>query len=212
MTTPDQVNAPQTSFNEELQLYNGVNPPTPKSYNFITRKPDNGIAAPGQIPTATRKVLTDLNATASDTTTLKTVTADSEQIPRQPITGSFAAVRALRVLHQHRIGFWSEAGIIDQFAASKSADPTPEQINDAYNIFQVFSYLPSAIAPSAQVFADLITPSKSASNVKNALERMGIRTAIVTNPVPTLVVAPAAATLPDNVPFASNLSQFCALP
>lgn len=211
MIPPDQVNAPQTSFNEEQQLYNGVNPANAPVYRYLTRVPTD-LVDPSGIQRVGPRVLTDLVATSSDTkTTTKTVSKLNDTVPRQPITGSFAAVRAVRILHQYRIGFWSDAGIIEQVASSNASDPSQAQIDDSYNKFQVFSYLPAAITPTAQEFGDLITPSKNANNVKNALSRMGINTTVVTNPVPTLV-SPDAATLPDPVPFANNLSQFCALP
>lgn len=212
---PNQINAPQTPFNNPGQLFNGLNPAVPPVFNFVQRTPPDpysvrqfGQSSPVPV------VLTTLAATPADVAASPVTAAETtDTVPRQPITGSFAAVRALRILHQYRVAFWSDAGIIDQYVASNAADPTQAEIDTAYAQFLVFSYLPPALTPSAQEFGDLITPSKTAANVKNALPSMGINVTVVTNPVPTTADNPTTtATLPALTPFANNLSQFCALP
>src|SRR5271170_2865169 len=216
MIPPSQINVPAAPFNTPDHLYDGTQSNVPPIFSFLQRLPPANPLPPSPYPAGQPAVLTDFAATEMDAITGAVLiqSALADPIQRQPLAGSFAAVRAGRVLHQYRIGFWSTAGIIDQAVTSSSSDPTADQITAAYQNFLVFSYLPPALTPSAEQFADLITPSKNAQNVLNALTSMGINTTVITNPVPDTVVDTTVVntTLPPNTPFANNISQFCALP
>lgn len=213
---PTQINVPAAPFNTPDNLYDGSQSNLPAAFSFLQRLPTANPLPPAPYPQGLPQVLTEFAATESDAITGAQIvqSALSDPVQRQPLAGSFAAIRAGRILHQFRIGFWSTAGIIDQAVASTAADPTADQITAAYQNFLAFSYLPPALTPSAQQFADLITPSKNAQNVLNALPSMGINIAVVTNPVPDTIVDTTVTqtALPPNTPFANNLSQFCALP
>ncbi len=209
MTLPTQINVPGAPFNTPQHVYNGEGVEA-KSFRFLIPLPPQDFNAAIATP-AGPQVLTDFAAIPSDVQSNAFVVNDvQDTVPRTPVTGSFSAVRARRILHQYRIGFWSDAGIIDQLTASNAADPTQDQIDTNWANFQLFSYLPDALMPTKEQFSDLITPSKNATNVLDALPLMGINTSVVTNPVPTVVAPAAPASLPDPTPFASNLSQFCA--
>jgi hypothetical protein len=216
MNTPSQINVPTGPFNTPTRLYDGTQSNVPPIFSFLQRLPPANPLPPSPYPAGQPAVLTEFAATEVDAITGAAVVqaAIADPVQRQPLSGSFAAVRAGRILHQYRIGFWSTAGIIDQTVASNAADPTADQIATAYQNFLAFSYLPPALTPSSDEFADLITPSKNAQNVLNALPSMGINTTIVTNPVPDAITDTTAVdtVLPPNTPFANNLSQFCALP
>lgn len=207
MSIPTQVNVPESPFNSPSRVYNGEGVEA-KAYRFVTRMP---ASISGQLPTPTSpRVLTEFAAVAEDLSSDAIVVTDvTDTVPRTPIVGSFAAIRARRILHQYRISFWDDSGIVDQLTASSEADPSQATIDTNWNNFQLFSYLPSPLMPTQEQFADLITPSKNAANVRDSLAKMGIYTAVVTNPAPVFILPPATS-LPGQTPFASNLSQFCA--
>jgi len=208
VSIPTQINVPQSPFNSPSRVYNGEGVEK-KAFRYIKPERNETVDTTTLLPTRPQ-VLTDFAAVASDLDSDAFVVTDvTDTVPRTPIVGTFAAIRARRILHQYRIGFWSTAGIIDQITASSESDPSQTDIDNNWNNFQLFSYLPSQLMPTKEQFADLITPSKNASNVRNSLPSMGINTTVVTNPLPN-AIAPAAASLPSQTPFASNLSQFCA--
>jgi hypothetical protein len=213
---PSQVNAPTTPFNTPTRLFDGTQSTVPGTFSFLQRLPPANPLPAAPYPQGLPAVLTEFAATESDAITGAVIiqSALADPVQRQPLAGSFAAVRAGRILHQYRIGFWSTAGIIDQTVASTAADPTADQIATAYQNFLIFSYLPPALTPTSDEFANLITPSMNTQNVLAALPLMGINTTVVTNPTPDTVIDTTVVptVLPPNTPFANNLSQFCAIP
>lgn len=208
---PDQINERLSTFNDLGQLFNDNETKKNTSYSYLKQVFDSeelkSITKDAERP----KILRDFSATESDLEAQPTVNDSTSDVPRAPIYGSFAAVRALRMLHQYRVGFWGDSGIIETSVESQKPDPSTDDIVDMYTKFQLFNYLPPDITPTQEEFGDLVTPSKAAANVKNSLSLMGISTStnigdlnrfINDNPV----VIP---TLPDPYPFATNLSQFC---
>lgn len=209
MTHPLDINSDSTSFNTPTRVYNG-DAVDVKSYKYLTPQTtpiDTTTAVPPR-----PAILTDFGAIASDLASTTVVANDVlDTVPRSAIVGSFAAIRARRILHQYRIAFWSDSGIIDQQTASTAADPTQADIDENWKNFQLFSYLPDQLSISKQTFADYLTPSKNAANVRDSLSRMGINTDFTSNPAPLVSnTAAIVSTLPSQTPFASNLSQFCA--
>jgi hypothetical protein len=209
MSNPLQINSTSTPFNTSTRVYNGEAVEV-KSYTYLTAQP-TPIDPTTAIP-ARPSVLTDFGAVASDLASTKVVANDVlDNVPRSAIIGSFAAIRARRILHQYRIAFWEDSGIIDQKTSSTAADPTQADIDANWNNFQLFSYLPDELSISKQTFADYITPSKNSANVRDSLANMGINTNFTANPAPLVSnTAAIVSTLPSQTPFASNLSQFCA--
>ena len=210
---PDQINERTTTFNESGQLWNDNQSNLTKSFSYLRQVFDE-TQLPNIAPDATRpKVLTDFSAIESDVSSSSVTSDTTDDVPRTPIYGSFAAVRALRLLHQHRIGFWGESGIVETISARNGTDPSSADIQNKYQTFLLFSYLPDELTPTQEEFGDLITPSKMPANIRNALPNMGI-TVVTTSRDPEFAGANGDITtiLPDPHPFADNLSSFCTRP
>lgn len=209
MSNPSEINVAAAPFNTPTRVFNG-DAVEVKAYTYLTPQPifiDPSTAIPSR-----PSVLTNFSAVASDLSSTTVIANDlRDTVPRSAIIGSFAAIRARRILHQYRIAFWSDSGIIDQQTASTAADPTQADIDENWKNFQLFSYLPDQLSISKQTFSDYITPSKNAANVKDSLASMGINTSFTPNPAPLVSNTTAiVSSLPSQTPFASNLSQFCA--
>lgn len=208
---PDQVNERLTTFNEVGQLWNDNESKKNKSYNYLRQVFDE-TTLPGITTDSSRpKILTDFVATPGDLEAQGIIDDSTADVPREPIYGSFAAVRALRTLHQYRVGFWGDSGLIETLTASPKADPTSDDITNMYSKFLLFSYLPEEMTPSQEEFGDLVTPSKQAANVRNALTLMGIASVTSDNNQERFfndnpIIPP---TLAKPYPFARNLSSFC---
>lgn len=209
MATPLDINVASSSFNTPARVYNG-DAVGAKAYTYLT--PEQAPIDPSVSVPARPSVLTTFSAVASDLASTAIVATDVlDTVPRLPILGSFAAVRARRILHLYRIAFWADSGIIDQQTESTAADPTQADIDASWDNFQLFSYLPDQLSLSKQTFSEYVTPSKNAANVRDSLTNMGINTSFTTNPAPLVSNTTAVvSTLPSQTPFASNLSQFCA--
>lgn len=206
----DPVNT--DSFNTEAQIFNENAPSKVRRFLTPLREAQSIPGIPG--PDTRPRVLRDF----TDETELPNaprVAAEQEDLPREPLAGSFTAVRAARILHQHRIGFWSNSGIIETITGSLAADPSREQIDDLYDKFLVFSYLPAELTPTREEFADIVTPSKLAAVTKTALFDMGI---LITPTPPDRDndVFPDDEREPilqvKDRPFAITLNQFCSVP
>ena len=208
---PDQVNERLTTFNEPGQLWNDNSSKKTTRYNFLRQVFDE-VSLPNITQDESRpKILTSFAATDEDLDANAVIDDSTAEVPREPIYGSFAAVRALRVLHQYRVGFWGDGGVIETITATQRADPTSADIDTMYAKFLLFSYLPDELSPTREEFADLVTPSKNSANVRNALSSMGI-SAVVGASAPDRffndnpIIPP---TLADPYPFGQNLSSFC---
>jgi hypothetical protein len=208
---PDQINERLTTFNEHGQLFNDNESKKNASVRYLKQIFDRETLPNITTDAGRPKIVRDFIATDDDITVSQTNTETQTEVPRAPIYGSFAAVRALRMLHQYRIGFWGDSGIIETVTEAQKPDPSTDDIADMYAKFQLFSYLPEDISPTQEEFGDMVTPSKRAANVKNGLASMGINTSTDTGELSRFindspVVIP---TLPEPYPFATNLSQFC---
>jgi hypothetical protein len=207
---PDQIDVDQSVFNEDGQLWNDNNSAVIVPRRYLVPI-DDTKQLPGIVKDNGREtVLRDFAAVPSDLPSEK-VSDGRVDIARMPVTGSFSAVRAARVLHQHQIKFWSDSGVIDSTTATNKADPSSDDINTMYARFLAFNYLPPSMTPSIDEFTTLVAPSKAPQNVKNALPNMGINIspASKTNQAFVQSTVSAPVQLPGNVPFANSLSSFC---
>jgi hypothetical protein len=211
MSDADPINVPNAPFNTPVKsLWNNNAAGPIKPIRYLTAIPNDPLESIDSGINRTR-ILRNFGAEPSDLATTK-VEVSEPSVQRRPLTGSFSAVRSARILHQYRLGFWSDAGVIDTLAQSQKSDPTDAEVTTMYEKFQVFSYLPAPLAPTQQEFSDAVTPSKAAAIAKKALADMGIAQSS----------AREQGAFPDNErepikivadePFAITLSEFCDLP
>lgn len=138
-------------------------------------------------------------------------------VPRRVVFGYFSAVRSSRIVHQHIQRLWDAHAFPKHFGASTQPDPSPQTVDQMYEDFQLFSYLPPEIAPSRAEFEDYAKPQKRADLISANLPRMGI----VTTPPSSEGVTPPQASeeqwfnpfpveLVSTTPFTSPFRTGCA--
>lgn len=210
MRQPDDINTP-APFNDTGELWNDDDAKVVRPIRYLT--PLDETQAPEQIVARRPRVLRDFAAVPEDLP-VDRVYDGSVHVARETLVGSFAAVRAAKILQQYTIGFWSDAGIIETLTESQASDPSADDVATQYENFQTFSYLPASITPSQTEFADLVAPSKRPTNVRNSLSAMGLKVSNVNvdNVAVFQDTANVGQTLPDPIPFANSLSTFCSLP
>jgi hypothetical protein len=96
------------------------------------------------------------------------------QYHRISLIGNFSAVRAVEVMHQFAVGFWSTLGAINLVSASNAADPSTVQIDQMWTDFNLFNYLPNSLTPSRADFVQMVAPSKAAAFITASLGSMGL--------------------------------------
>lgn len=136
--------------------------------------------------------------------------------PAIPLGGSFSAVRAARIAHQYRVGFWDPAtGIVDKIANTNEneADPNPDDIDAQYEDFLLFCYLPVQLQPTKEQFSDLISPTRRSAYVARSVTAVGVAGDTGVAPASLSDLGTTAnPLLPTVNPFASRVSAFCADP
>ena len=159
-------------------------------------------------------------------------TTDNPDPDAQEITlmlnGSFSAVQAAFVLHQHRIAFWDPAAYPAYLGADATSDPSETEIDSQYTDFLLFCYLPETLRPTRDEFGQMSRPSARPAFLAARLTRAGVHTAAGTgggtyastdrsSGLPTTVglatVNDTGATigqrLPIPSPYAEQLSAIC---
>lgn len=203
----DKINDIDQRWNNEGELWNEDNPP-PKTRRFLRPLPaENEIFG---VQAERQKVIHDWNRETD-----QPVVAKEDLPPKHThFTGNFAALRAMRVAHQHRINFWGEEGPIRLFTSSDVPDPSQAQLDQQYQDLQLFSYLPDSMLPTRRQFEDLARPQRRAAVTQARLADAGVTTGAQDQTDDTtdarLVISSQQPLLPASVPFSGNLADFCA--
>jgi len=217
MTNPaDSVNAPATVWNEPTNIWNfdGSTPQGPiNAYERIVDVPP----AP-DVELSQPRVVSEPAAIESDLTGERQDTADEAPVAFRAVVGPFAATRAVRLLEQHRSAFWSRDGVVSSVYQTDKPDPSPAEIKRLYDQFKLFSYLPGPMMPTAEEFADLVTPSKVITVIQDNLANLGVDVSPAI-PVPTdklslsdleeAAVGSRGALTPPLQPYAASTGLLC---
>lgn len=214
--TVDSVNQPNQRFNEQGELFDSDHKRQKIRYlkALPPERPAAGSGPGNERPTVRRSFDSNAEeiaaAAAGNPQNIRGYISSDENIEkpikRRPLVGNFSAVRAARVLHQHAIDFWGEAGVIPYVVGQARPDPSSNDASQTYQDFLLFSYLPKPMQPTRQEFLNLITPSKAVVTIQDRLTSMGIETprvlidAEANDDTPLISAAP---------PFAENLGSFC---
>jgi hypothetical protein len=85
-------------------------------------------------------------------------------------------VRAARLAHQYRVDFWGDSSAIATLGSDRG-DPSEVLLDQAYNDFILFSYLPAQLMPTKAAFREMSRPSARLAVIRDSLPSMGINTA-----------------------------------
>ncbi len=211
MTDRDFIDRPKRTMNQPTELFNNNNPPPAQHVVQRVQAP----SAPSSPLVAERPRIRRTFGSTPEEIRAETPTQivdTSVFTARKQLTGSFAAVRAARTLHQYLVDFWDSAGVIDTVVGQVEADPTQDQLDQMYDDFLLFSYLPSVMTPSKPTFIDMATPSKRAAVVQADLPNMGINTKVAQTQSDTTIQDQEVIViiaLPTPPPYAERLTSFC---
>ena len=163
---PDYINLPGVLPDSPGSLWGSNNPQRPRT--FAQQIPRAPLADDRPKP----QVLSKLSPEPGER-----VVAQAPAAPeRRVFEGSFAGLRAMRLLHQYRIDFWGDSSAV-ALLGSSSGDPSEAQLDQAYDDFVLFSYLPPQLMPTKAVFRDMSRPTARSSVLRSSLPTMGINTA-----------------------------------
>ncbi len=206
----DAINQSKEPFNQPGELFGSDT--KRKKIRYVKALPPERPAAgsgPGnERPTVRRS----FDGTGDDLGVIETrsvVSSEENQpapIKRRALVGSFAAVRAARLVHQHTIDFWGDAGVIAHVVGQPKPDLSDNDASQMYQDFLLFSYLPKQMTPTRQEFINLVTPSKAVVNIQGRLSNMGIESP---PRIADTETEDDSTTLTNDVPFAENLGLFC---
>jgi hypothetical protein len=204
---PDAVNDPNRQFNAEGSQFNG-------NFENIQRRvykqlPDEAPVPGTSFGARPARVRKDFVEATPEIVQVDRGNLDAPLKERKHF-GNFSAVRAARILHQHRIGFWTTFGAIEHIAVTSLPDPTQDEVDQMYKDFLLFNYLPLPMIPDSIAFANMVVPSKAAAIIRNNLPQMGIVAGGVVPPrLNDLLSNPAEEDtkyfLPDMPPYADSL-------
>jgi len=201
----DSINQSGVRWNEPGQLFGYDISPRPVT-RVLYPIPPEPTAFPYP-PPATTPVVTDFVSGTDQ----PIATAPEPPPGRDALVGPFAAVRASRILHQHRIQFWALQGPIRLIVGQVDAGTPDPDLTGAYNDFLMFNYLPGVLVPSQAEFEDWSRPRKRPEVVQGQLSRQGITTGNTASPsIETTPSEPIEVLIPINTPFRESLSDYCA--
>lgn len=188
----DQINVGKQVFNEPGELFDSD--ASPRVVRYLQQlRPERSVFE-GIIPNEPPDP-TPVEAEAS--------------IPRTAAVGSFSGVRAARIMHQHRIGFWSFGDILPYVSQSQQSDPTEDEIDQMYGDFLLFSYLPNGMTPSRAEFGEMAKPSKREAFLRSRLADLGVLFDLAADVENAVTAAVPQQIIPAPPPFAERLSTFC---
>ena len=188
----DQINVGKQVFNEPGELFDSDT--SPRVVRYLQQLRPDRSAIEGIVPNEPP------DPTPRDT---------EDPIPRTSAVGSFSGVRAARIMHQHRIGFWTFGDVLPYVAQSQQADPTEDEIDQMYDDLLLFNYLPNSMTPTRAEFGEMTKPSKREAFIRSRLSELGVlldQNAEVSNAV---TAAAPQQIIPAPPPFAERLSTFC---
>lgn len=210
---PDPIHIPGKPFNQPGSLFDSDE--VPQKVRFLTPLPQE-VPTPGSssgdLRPRVRRRFANTEQEVRDLTEEASITEITAEEPRfRALIGNFSAVRAARVAHQHYIRFWT-GGVLDQVTKSQDPDLSEDRLEQMYNDFLLFSYLPPSMTPSRDEFKRMVQPGKYPTYVQNHLIDIGI--AIVgPRPVPTVPTVTDVDGNDDILPtpgaFSETLSGFC---
>lgn len=205
MATDQKISAPGSLFGTPGNLFGSdtaINRTAPAATLLALptkRTPQPEVARP--------TLLTRLPG-ASDDLLIKDRPADAEILPPPiELKGPLSGVRAARILHQHELGLWDQDKLPSHYGRSPTPDLTDADIDARFETLQLYSYMPEALAITRDEFGAMMRPTGRAAYLASALPRAGINVTATATPVAGSLAA--AATLPDNAPFAEQLTRFC---
>ena len=203
--TPDNINLQGVLPDTRGSLW-GSNT-TRRAHTFAQsiprpQQPDARPPAPG--------VVTNLNASIENG---RVTTKAPPEPERRVFDGPTCAVRAARLAHQYRVDFWGDSSAIATLGSDRG-DPSEAALEQAYQDFVLFSYLPSQLMPTKAAFRDMSRPSARASIIREALPAMGINTTATTQQTPqTIETYDDPSNLPlitAPPPYSETMGSLCA--
>lgn len=201
----DHINNLDHTWNLEGELWNEDNP-KPIVRRFLQPIDDSfdheELNPKAKRPTNDTRVLLDPAAAE------KILAAQESPVRRTLLVGSYSAIRAARVAHQHRVGFWDEEGVIGYLGSSSTPDPSEDDIDQLYEDLQLFSYLPPALLPSREEFGDLAKPQKRTAVLRSRLPDLGL-VLTIDNRASADTDVTNRPLIPAQAPFIDNVSTFC---
>ena len=171
MPNPDLINSKNQNWNTEGELFNS-DAPGPKVYRFL--QPLSDDLGDGQLPP------TELRPTKStfvNPDVQERINANDEApILRTVLVGSYSAVRAAQVSHQYRVGFWDSEGVVGFIGRATAPNPSDDTLDQMWEDFELFSYLPASLRPSEAEFKQRSLPQNRVALLRNNLNNCGLRT------------------------------------
>lgn len=199
----DYINAEEHNWNLPGELWNDDQEPRVVTRFLRPLPPDTQNFGSPALPRSpvVRDFNPDIDAAERDT---------APAAPRQTyFTGGFAALRAMRVSHQHRVGFWNLDGPVRLLTASDTPDPNSAQLDQQYADLRLFSYLPEALFPTRSQFEDLARPQSRGAATQAQLGQVGVVAASAVVDDARIVDATNQPLLELVIPFSTGLDDFC---
>jgi hypothetical protein len=141
---------------------------------------------------------------------------EPSQPAKQTMEGPFSTVRSTLVLHWIREQSWKANAVPRYLSQTRSSDPSARTMQQKWDDFQLFNYLPPSLTPTQQEFEDRSEPQKreailmaaeanmAMSSVSHYQVDIGSAPVITQNEVTT-----PQPLLPEVKPFAENLLDEC---
>lgn len=203
--TPDNINLPGVLPDSQGSLWGSNTPSRIRTFAPSVprpQQPDPRPPSPG--------VVTDLNASVSNG---RVSTVAPPEPERRVVEGPVSSVRAARLAHQYRIGFWGDSSAIATLGSDRG-DPSEAALDQAYDDFVLFSYLPAPLMPTKAAFRDMSRPTARAAVIREALPAMGINTTATQAQVPqTIETYDNPSNLPIITappPYSETMGSLCA--
>lgn len=203
---PDQINRESQVFNAPTELWNSDDPAKPPRYLQPIKESRPATGVPG--PTRPR-VLRSFDP-FSEPEQISTVQPPPP--PTVTFAGSMSALRAMRVCHQYRVGFWGPNGPLRLLSQNRNPDPSQSALDQMYADFLLFNYLPDSMTPTREQFDDFAKPQKRQALMQASLSQIGVQQAQVStgaNAVDDRLSELDSTVLPTPVPFRSSVTTFC---
>lgn len=203
---PDQINRQTQVFNAPGELWNSDAPASKPRYLQPIKE---SVRSPG-IPGPTRpRVLRNFDPVAEPE---QISTVQPAPPPTQTFAGSFSALRAMRVCHQYRVGFWGPSSVMRLLSQNRNPDPSQSALDQMYADFQLFNYLPDSMTPTREQFDDFAKPQKRQALLQSSLDQIGIRSSQASTGATATddrLSDIDSTVLPTPVPFRSSVTTFC---
>lgn len=210
--SPERINDPVSGFNEPKRLFNQDETDIDRSKRVVLHRINSPRPTETNVAT-TGRVQRQIGAIPSDVeSTTKVNSTETEKVDSDILSGSFSITRAARIIHQYDVNYWAEDGVVGYVAGSNLSAPSADELDQKYNDFLAFSYVPETMVMPKALFLSMSNPQARVATVLNAMPFAGIHVSSVRKEGLTGQTETGAPETPAQIPppFATNLQSSCA--